>query len=247
MMAPLDRNDLAGQSVWAHPDDETYLSAGLMAAAADAGQRVVCVTATRGEAGSLDHVRWPPSTLAEVRTRELDQALELLGVTEHHWLDYPDGACADVPEEEAVGRIARLIDDIRPDSLLTFAPDGMTGHLDHVTVSRWTSLAVARAGHQAASLHWATVTADHWADMEGMFFSMGLSMGGQPAVTPDEDCSILVALDERLLARKSAAVRAQVSQTEALTTAVEAETFEAVLGREMFRPAAPATHPRSVG
>jgi len=35
--------------IWAHPDDEAFLSAGLMAAARDAGQRVVCVTATLGE------------------------------------------------------------------------------------------------------------------------------------------------------------------------------------------------------
>ena len=43
--------------VWAHPDDETYLCAGLMASAARAGSRVVCVTATRGELGTGDHDR----------------------------------------------------------------------------------------------------------------------------------------------------------------------------------------------
>ncbi len=37
--------------IWAHPDDETWSSAGLMAMAADNGQRVVCVTATYGENG----------------------------------------------------------------------------------------------------------------------------------------------------------------------------------------------------
>ncbi len=37
--------------VWAHPDDEAYLSAGLMATAIAAGRRVVCVTATRGRGG----------------------------------------------------------------------------------------------------------------------------------------------------------------------------------------------------
>lgn len=35
-------------SVWAHPDDETYLAAGVMAAARDGGQRVVCASATAG-------------------------------------------------------------------------------------------------------------------------------------------------------------------------------------------------------
>ena len=36
-------------SVWAHPDDESYCCAGLMADAVAHGQRVTCVTATRGE------------------------------------------------------------------------------------------------------------------------------------------------------------------------------------------------------
>ncbi|OOL28439.1 GlcNAc-PI de-N-acetylase, partial [Rhodococcus rhodochrous] len=33
-------------SIWAHPDDETYLAAGVMAAARDDGRRVVCASAT---------------------------------------------------------------------------------------------------------------------------------------------------------------------------------------------------------
>ncbi|HXV94036.1 MAG TPA: PIG-L family deacetylase, partial [Pseudonocardia sp.] len=40
--------------VWAHPDDETFLTAGLMALAREAGNRVVCATATRGERGTDD-------------------------------------------------------------------------------------------------------------------------------------------------------------------------------------------------
>lgn len=71
--------------VWAHPDDESYLSGGLMAALRDAGQRVVCVTATRGEvgdsSGALDR-----EVLGKVRERELSAALVALGVVEHLWL-----------------------------------------------------------------------------------------------------------------------------------------------------------------
>jgi LmbE family N-acetylglucosaminyl deacetylase len=244
-VAAPDRTDVAGQvaalgtilGVWAHPDDETYLSGGLMATAADNGQRVVCVTATRGEAGSLDHERWPPATLADVRTRELDAALGILGVTEHHWFDYPDGGCADVPDDRAVDRIAVLLEGVRPDTVLTFAPDGMTGHPDHITVSRWATLAVERLGRGGPRLHYATVTPSFWAAEEEMFFAMGVSMGGQPVVTPDEQCSILVGLSGELLGRKAAAIRAQVSQTEALTTTVSAETFDALLCTEMYRPA----------
>ncbi len=43
--------------VWTHPDDEAYLCGGLMAAAAGAGARVVCVTGTRGERGTRAALR----------------------------------------------------------------------------------------------------------------------------------------------------------------------------------------------
>lgn len=66
--------------IWAHPDDETYLSGGLMAAAVDHGQRVACVTATRGRRGTEGLDRGSPERLAELRGRELAAALELLGV-----------------------------------------------------------------------------------------------------------------------------------------------------------------------
>ena len=66
--------------IWAHPDDEAFLSAGLMAAARDAGQRVVCVTATLGEYGTSDPGSWPPTRMARVRERELQASLAALGV-----------------------------------------------------------------------------------------------------------------------------------------------------------------------
>ena len=76
--------------VWAHPDDEAYLSSGLMAQAAASGSRVVCVTATRGEGGSLDPERWPPESLGDIRAAELQRCLSLLGVEEHIFLELPD-------------------------------------------------------------------------------------------------------------------------------------------------------------
>ena len=65
--------------IWAHPDDEAFLSAGLMAAARDAGQRVVCVTATLGEHGTDDPGSWPPMRMAQVREREWHASLAALG------------------------------------------------------------------------------------------------------------------------------------------------------------------------
>src|SRR3954454_19850439 len=80
--------------IWAHPDDEAYLSGGLMALARANGQRVVCVTATRGELGTTDPAAWPAERLAPEPTLELADCLAVLGVHELHWLDYRDGGCA---------------------------------------------------------------------------------------------------------------------------------------------------------
>src|SRR3546814_2985116 len=62
---PLSLGILLG--TWAHPDDETYLSAGLMAQSVREGGRVVCVTATRGEGGSWDEARWPTAEMGKIR------------------------------------------------------------------------------------------------------------------------------------------------------------------------------------
>ena len=131
--------------VWGHPDDEAYLSAGLMMGALAAGNRAVCITATHGEAGFPDD---DPRSLAEraaVRELELDACLDVLGVTEHEWMPYPDGACDRIPDAEPVERLCELIEEVRPDSVLTFSPDGQTGHVDHIAASRWTTLACRRA------------------------------------------------------------------------------------------------------
>ncbi len=147
--------------VWAHPDDEAYLSGGLMALARDAGQRVVCLTATRGELGTTDPWLWPPHQLAVERTLELGRCLDILGRPEHRWLDFADGRCAAADPEPVVRRLAALLDDVRPDTVLTFGPDGLTGHADHQAVSRWTTAAFRRAARPGARLLYARPS-DRW-------------------------------------------------------------------------------------
>src|SRR4051794_41839616 len=76
--------------VWAHPDDEAYLSAALMAEARDAGQSVVVATATDGELGG-------DGPVAGQRRLEGLESLNAGGATAHPWLGFPDGHCADGP------------------------------------------------------------------------------------------------------------------------------------------------------
>jgi LmbE family N-acetylglucosaminyl deacetylase len=224
--------------IWAHPDDETYLCGGLMARAVRSGARVVCVTATRGELGSTDADRWPPGPpLAEVRTRELEQALDLLGVTEHHWLDYPDGGCAEVDDSEPVARLRELIDDVRPDTVLSFGPDGMTGHPDHMAASRW---AVAAAAGSSARVHFATNTPQWLARFREPLDAVGAFMGAEPPCTPHEELSVHLLLDGDLLDAKYAAITAQVSQIGPMLAAFDEDFLRAGLAEESFRSLMPS-------
>lgn len=136
--------------IWAHPDDESWCMGGLMACAAANGQRVVCVTATYGDAGKTANERkWPQSRLGEIRKNELEKAMDVLGVKEHIWLNYPDGSLSHVPRHEGVSQIASVIQQTNPDTIVSFGPDGMTGHSDHRTVYTWTLEAIRQAGSRA--------------------------------------------------------------------------------------------------
>jgi LmbE family N-acetylglucosaminyl deacetylase len=152
-------------SIWAHTDDEAHLCGGIMAMAAAAGSRVVCVTATRGELGVTDPMRWPPKQLPAIREAEMAACLEILGIKEHRWLGYPDGGCAEADLNAAAGRLAELIREIAPATILTFPADGQTGHPDHIAVHRWTVEAVHRTG--IGTLHVVANTQD-WLDDQSL-------------------------------------------------------------------------------
>jgi LmbE family N-acetylglucosaminyl deacetylase len=219
--------------VWAHPDDEAYLSAGVMAMATRAGSRVVCVTATRGELGSADVQRWPLATLADVRTVEMTASLDLLGVREHHWLDYPDGACAHIPETDAVGRLAEIMVAVAPDTVLTFGPDGMTGHLDHQTVCDWTTKAFDQAARRGARLYYATKTAE-FDDRFAWLATHRQAFGEGPPRTPERDTDLAFRLSDEIAHLKVDALRAQVSQVTLLYEDMGADVYRDWVGDEWF-------------
>jgi N-acetyl-1-D-myo-inositol-2-amino-2-deoxy-alpha-D-glucopyranoside deacetylase len=134
-------------AVFAHPDDESYLCGGTLARCAAAGARVVLICATRGEAGEIaDPALATPDTLPAVREAELRAAAALLGVAEVHLLDCRDGTLLDVPFLDGVARVAALMAAVQPTAVLTFGPEGVYGHPDHVAVHRWTKEAFLYGG-----------------------------------------------------------------------------------------------------
>ena len=224
--------------VWAHPDDESYLCAGLMARATRAGDRVVCITATRGELGSPDEEKWPPGEpLAAVRTAEMAAALSVLGITEHHWLDYPDGGCPDVDQDEAVRRVTEVMAEVQPDTVLTFGPDGMTGHEDHKAACRWATAAFEHVGKPGAVLAYSTKTEGWNARYVASLDERNVFMGFTPPVTPVEECVVHEELTGDLLDAKVRALMSMPSQVLPLIDAVGMDTYREAMALEAFRGA----------
>jgi LmbE family N-acetylglucosaminyl deacetylase len=221
--------------VWAHPDDETYLMAGLMAQAVRDGRRVVCVTATRGEGGSTDEERWPPSDMASVREAELSRCLEILGVTEHHWLDLPDIDMDTALPPEGYAKVRDIVEDLQPATVLTFGPDGMTGHAAHRSVSDWATRALVEVGAPGATVHYATNTPEWVAEFVPLYNRFDVFRPGTPPVTPRDQLSIDFALPADMLELKLRAIQAHLSQVGAMVEAFGEDIFRRAMKAEYYR------------
>jgi LmbE family N-acetylglucosaminyl deacetylase len=227
--------------VWAHPDDEAYLSAALMARAVDHGHRVFCLTATRGEAGFPDG---DPRSIEErkaLRQHELDACLDVLGVTDHQNLGLPDGGCADIDDDGPVTIVADLIEQLRPDTLLTFGPDGGTGHPDHISACRWATLAFDRVALPGCRLLYATKTRQ-WAErfLAGVDQSQIMMVEDldPERVEPDE-LAVWLTCDDLMVERKVAALSAQASQITGLVEMIGAAGYRELVREEFFRDRRP--------
>ena len=138
-------------AVFAHPDDETFRPGGTLALLARRGVEVHVLTATRGEAGSCgDPPLCSPEELPAVRESELRCACAALGLESPRLLDYQDGHLAEVIPEEIKAHILTAVIEIHPQVLLTFGPDGLSGHADHIAIGRAAAQAYAHCEDIAA-------------------------------------------------------------------------------------------------
>lgn len=129
-------------AVLAHPDDESFLVAGTLAMYARLGIETALVCATRGEAGKAGN---PPlcsrEELGAYREGELREACRVIGIHNLCFLGYRDKELEQADPCEAVGRITGTFDRYRPQVVITFPPDGLSGHPDHVAISALTTRA----------------------------------------------------------------------------------------------------------
>lgn len=131
--------------VFAHPDDDAYGAAGSVALHADDPDfRFVLVHATAGELGDIRE-GFPATrdTLGAVRRGEDEAAWRALGRVpdRHEWLGLPDGGVADVPFDDVVAAVARILEEEEPAVVVTFGPDGIFGHPDHIAIGAATDAA----------------------------------------------------------------------------------------------------------
>jgi LmbE family N-acetylglucosaminyl deacetylase len=217
-------------TIWAHPDDESYLSGGLMAMARATGQSVTCIVATPGDHADTEDDR---ARIGSVRTGELAGALRILGVDDMVVLGIRDGECQRFDDDRATTMIGDVIRDRQPDTIVTFGADGFTGHPDHRAVSRWVTDAVAATNPQIRLLHSAMTPAmaDDGLDIDAQF---GVFEAGLPAVYDPQDVALYVPVDGQWLDTKLRALRAHHSQTAAIIDALGVARYRRWISAEVF-------------
>jgi len=221
---------------FAHPDDETFLVAGIACLYREQGVRLALVTATLGELGRCGD---PPvcsrEELPAVRARELHAAAHLLGLGVPTLLGYRDQELSNAPPMEIRQKLVGVIREHRPQVVVTFDPNGSNAHPDHIAISRFTSDAVAAAGdrrwfpeagaaHQVRRLVW-TPPSRPW------LFARSGNLVAQPGVDFAFDIS-------PWSARKAEALR--LHRTQHLNTArvfFSQPDVDRLLGLETFRQA----------
>jgi N-acetyl-1-D-myo-inositol-2-amino-2-deoxy-alpha-D-glucopyranoside deacetylase len=151
--------------VHAHPDDESINNGATMAAYVEAGRGVTLVTCTAGELGEvlvpeLGHLAADrEDALGPHRRGELEQAMAVLGVTDHRYLGgfgtyrdsgmkwHPEGYAIPADEThdnafwnadltEAADHLVAVVREVRPQVLVTYDQFGGYGHPDHIQAHR---------------------------------------------------------------------------------------------------------------
>lgn len=143
--------------VYAHPDDETVAAGGTFRLLSEAGHDIHLLLATSGQAGEVHESQQSAleqaGSIELLRLLELEQAVQILGITSYQVLHYQDGQ---LTNQDTWGQLALdIIDAIdieQPDIIITFDHTGWYFHLDHIAVSIAVTRAMRQAKHQDTEL-----------------------------------------------------------------------------------------------
>jgi N-acetyl-1-D-myo-inositol-2-amino-2-deoxy-alpha-D-glucopyranoside deacetylase len=256
--------------VHAHPDDEASTTGGTIARYAREGARVVLVTCTNGEYGNSaaghapDHDDHDSDQVVAHRLAELDEACTVLGVSRLVLLGYHDsgmmgwpqneapGAFWNTPVAEAAGRLAALLDEERPDVVITYDENGFYGHPDHIQANRVTLAAIEQSS-VSPKLYYPAIPRSAFDEMRSAMEAAGVEPPGDQdgeqvydLGTPDEEIGAILDVSA-FTEQKRAALVAHASQTaDSFFLQMPAELFGRFFGREAYRRVQDPTGQRGV-
>ena len=118
--------------IFPHADDEAITCGGSLHRFSAGGSAVTLVLLTRGERGTPNAT--PNVSLKDMRTREAQAVTAILGIAKFIQEDFGDGALNEKKQELRMF-IATLIEQEKPDLLITYDLAGLYGHTDHIACS----------------------------------------------------------------------------------------------------------------
>ena len=247
-------------AVHAHPDDEASSTGGVLALYSAQGVRTVVVTCTNGEFGDAPGQVKPgedghdEEAVAELRLAELRQSAKILGVShlellgyhdsgmpEWEYKDRPDAFC-NVPLATVAARIGDLIEQYRPQVVISYDDKGMYQHPDHVHAAR-AAAAAAAASMVPAKFYQTAMRASSWQRVWEALRELGADVPDEREFTPEQrrqaaeaEERITTSIDIRsVLDRKREALFAHASQiAESWFSKLPESVAEAAFGEESF-------------
>jgi LmbE family N-acetylglucosaminyl deacetylase len=159
---PAVRTDRPLLAVFAHPDDERVVGP-LLSRFGREGRDVHLVIATDGSKGIRDFAGIPAGpALTAARKLEAECAAKRLGVRQLHLVGLEDGGLASFANLVRLRtEVRNIVARVHPAAIITFGPEGGTGHPDHRLVGMIvTEVVQSPELHRSVELFYASLPAE---------------------------------------------------------------------------------------
>lgn len=188
----------------AHPDDE-QIAAGTMYANYKAGGRTILVCATLGEKGK-SHLTKPvtDAALKKIRKSELMEAAGILKINEVKFLGLPDARLKE-NKKAVFEKMLAVAQKVKPDQILSFGPDGISAHWDHITVGEAARKIAKKMNVPLAAFTFHPLVAKH----RGKMLLSRRKFGSYADLQAFRKGDIVVKIDARIKRKARAAHRSQ--------------------------------------
>jgi LmbE family N-acetylglucosaminyl deacetylase len=257
-------------AVHAHPDDEASSTGGTYRLLANQGVRTVLVCCTNGECGDGPDGSKPDADhhdgdeVAAVRAIELDNAVEILGISRLVRLGYRDSGMKGWPQNSdpesfwatpvsvAAEKLAAVLREERPQVIMTYNEYGFYGHPDHIQAHLITHAAIKLLDYEPTLYYNAIPNSvmarfrERWEQEEREKIAADLEKGivHEPEVpneedeipmgTPDADISAAIDISDVSDAKFDALAAHQSQIADSFWMKMGREQFKQVMGTEWF-------------